>query len=491
MGTNYGRGLFKQLQETIEQAEKLTAEIREIKSAHQMEIAGLKTEIAGLRAENTALKAENDKLKAIINKDSSNSSKPPSSDGFRKICNSREKTGKNPGGQAGHPGHVPVLFGNPATIINHRQERCSCGGTVAYPHEYRAKQLVELEIRANVTEHRSYTGVCGNCNAIIPNDTPLQDTITYGEKVKAFVAMLSNEGLVSINRIRTMLYEITGGAIALSEGTIAKWNQDLSGALTPFIKETKAKLLTQPVLHKDATGIRVANSLHWLHVLSTEVYTLYFSCKKRGNEADEETGILPAYGGGELPVRLVHDHLKGLYRFTCAHAECNAHILRYLKSAVETKKRAWAVGMIAFLTDAHNAVKAHKARNIPALDNALLAEYNARYDEILRQGWLEFLQCEERDYNGEDMKLLRRLKEYKPEHLRFLSDFQVPFDNNRAERDLRMIKSKTKVSGCFRGKAGGAVFATIKSYTSTLKKNSRNIFNGLKAAFLGVPFSWV
>jgi hypothetical protein len=135
-------------------------------------------------------------------------------------------------------------------------------------------------------------------------------------------------------------------------------------------------------------------------------------------------------------------------------------------------------------------VKAHKASNCVGLDEAEISEYHARYDEILEQGCLEFFQDEKMDYNGEDMKLLRRLEEYKREHLRFLSDFQVPFDNNLAERDLRMIKSKTKVSGCFRGSEGGSVFAVIKSYTSTLRKNSRNIFDGLKAAFLGVPFSW-
>jgi len=146
--------------------------------------------------------------------------------------------------------------------------------------------------------------------------------------------------------------------------------------------------------------------------------------------------------------------------------------------------------MIVFLTDAHNTVKAYKARNIAALEEAVVAEYRARYDKILEQGRLEFFEGEKKDYNSEDMKLLRRLKEYKGEHLRFLSDFQVPFDNNLAERDLRMIKSKTKVSGCFRGNEGGTVFANIKSYTSTLRKNSRNIFNGLKAAFLGLPFSW-
>jgi regulator of replication initiation timing len=485
LGANYGRGLFKQLQETIEQVEKLTAEIREIKSAHQIETASLKTEIESLCKENTALKAENQKLKAIINKDSSNSSKPPSSDGFKKIYNSREKTGRKPGGQTGHPGSIPVLFENPASIINHKRERRSCGGTVLYPDECQAKQIAGLEIMANITEHRSYTGVCGLCNATIKNEMPEKDIITYGKTVKAFVAVLSCEGLASINRIKTMPHEITNGAINLSEGTIAKRNKGLSGKLAPFIEKIKEKLLAQPVLHKDGAGIRVLNSLHWLHVLSNGVYTLYFSRQKRGNEAGGEAGIPPAYSG--VPA---HDHLKGLYSFTCCHAECNAHILRYLKPVAETNKRAWAVAMIAFFTNADSVVKEYKTRHIPALGGAAIAEYRACYDEILEQGRLEFLQCGKKDYNGEDMKLLRRLKEYKRGHLRFLSDFQVPFDNNPAERGLRMIKSKAKVSGCFRGNEGGAVFANIKSYTSTLRKNSRNIFDGLKAAFLGVPFSW-
>jgi transposase-like protein len=314
---------------------------------------------------------------------------------------------------------------------------------------------------------------------------PLHDIITYGENVKAFSALLCSEGLVSINRIKTMLFEITNGALNLSEGTIAKWNKELSGKLSPFIQEIKEKLLTEPVLHKDETGMRIDNCLQWLHVLSNKVYTLYFSHQKRGTEADEEAGILPSYSGV-----LVHDHFKGLYRFTCEHAECNAHILRYLKSVVETYKRAWADAMIAFLTTANNVVKEYKASNKAALEEAVLAEYRARYDEILEQGRLEYFEDEKNEYNGEDMKLLRRLKEYKIEHLRFLSDFLIPFDNNLAERDLRMIKSKTKVSGCFRGKEGGSVFATIKSYTSTLRKNSKNILDGIKAAFLGRPFSW-
>src|SRR5215469_7069918 len=141
METNYGKDLIKQPQETIQQVENLKAEICEMKSAYQMEIASLKIENENLRKENSALKAEIQMLKAIINKDSSNSSKPPSSDAFRKICNSREKTGRKPGGQIGHPGCVPVLYENPTTIISHKHEKCECGGTVLYPDEYKAKQL--------------------------------------------------------------------------------------------------------------------------------------------------------------------------------------------------------------------------------------------------------------------------------------------------------------------------------------------------------------
>jgi transposase len=167
---------------------------------------------------------------------------------------------------------------------------------------------VELEIMATITEHRSYTGVCGRCNATIKNEIPEKDIITYSKTVKAFVAMLSCEGLVSINRIKTMLHEITNGAINLSEGTIAKWNKDLSDNVEPFIAEIKEKLLTQPVLHKDETGIRVDNSLHWLHVLSNGVYTLSFSHQKRGNEAGGEAGLQRGSGARSFE-RVLQFHL--------------------------------------------------------------------------------------------------------------------------------------------------------------------------------------
>jgi len=362
-----------------------------------------------------ALKAENQKLKEIINKDSGNSSKPPSSDGFKKIHNSREKTGRRTGGQPGHKGAVPKLFENPTRTVELKPERCQCGGKI---------------------------------------------------RLKGISAMLTTEGCVSINRTRQMISELTGGLINLSEGTIVKWNKQLAERLAPAIKNIKEKLLVSPVLHKDETGIRVDGTINWFHVLGSKTHTLYHADQKRGNAADRAMGVLPSYGGV-----LVHDHLKGLYDFTCDHAECNAHILRYLKAAVENRNRIWAEDMIKLLLEAKDGEN----------------EAFRRYDEILERGRREFLKDEAPDYNGEDMKLLRRMKEYKQEHLRFAADKNVPFDNNQAERDLRMIKAKTKISGCFRGKDNGDVFAVLKSYTSTLRKNGFNIYGGIKSAFALSP----
>jgi len=479
LGGNYEKNLFQHLQETLEKVDNLTVEVAALKKEYTKEIETLKAENRQLRKEIQSLSIENQKLKDIIGKNSSNSGKPPSSDGFVKVQNSREKTGRKPGGQLGHKGAIPKLFTNPTRIHDIKPGKCKCGGTVKYTGEYKAKQVVDIEFTASIIEYREHKGVCECCNRHILNHAPVNDIITYGNDLKSFSAMLSSEGMVSISRIKQMLCELTDGQLNLSEGTISKWNADLAKLITPAIRSIKENLLVSPVLNKDETGIRVNKLLNWLHVLANDTYTLYTAHKKRGNDADRETGVLPAYNGV-----LVHDHLKGLYDFTCDHAECNAHILRYLKSVIESKKRKWAQDMIELLLEAKAMTQNNDGK---AYNKALIQKIRRRYDDILKQGGKEFLKDESPDYNGEDMKLLRRMKEYKTEHLRFISDPSVPFDNNQAERDLRMIKAKTKISGCFRAENGGEIFAALKSYTSTLRKNGRNIYDGIRDAFCGAP----
>jgi len=464
MGGNYEKNMFKHLEEALAKIDRLTDEVAALKRDHKKEIDALKTENQQFKKEIVSLKQENAKLKEIINKNSGNSSKPPSTDGFKRIPNSREKSGKRPGGQIGHKGSVPKLFDNPTRVVEIKPEKCKCGGHIQYSDKYTAKQLVDINISVDITEYREYGGVCECCKHRVKSNAPINDVITYGDSLKSLSAMLTTEGCVSINRTQRMISELTGGVIDLSEGTIAKWNKELAFCVAPAVEKIKEALLVSPVLHKDETGIHIGNVLHWFHVLGNKTHTLYCSHHKRGNEADKEMGVLPAYSG-----TLVHDHLKALYDFLCIHSECNAHILRYLKAAIESKGRVWAADMIKLLLDAKGDGDAN--------------EIFRRYDAILERGRQEFLQDEGADYNGEDMKLYRRMKEYKEEHLRFVTDENIPFDNNQAERDLRMIKAKTKISGCFRGEDGGKVFAAIKSYTSTLRKNGLNLFQGIKSAF--------
>ena len=478
MGGNYEKDLFNQLQETMLAVEKLTSEISTLKRNHAKEIELLTQKIDSQAVKITALEKENQKLRDIIDKNSGNSSKPPSSDAFVKIQNSREKTGKKPGGQHGHKGKVHKLFDNPTQIKDIKTSKCKCGGKVKYSGKYTAKQFVDVEFAVSIIEFREHEGVCECCRRKVKNHAPVRDIITYGDNIKSFSSVLSLEGMVSINRTKQIISELTVGRLNLSEGTISKWNKDLSGRVAPSITAIKENLLVAPVLHKDETGIRINKTLHWFHVLGNKKYTLYHAHKKRGNDADNAVGILPAYSGV-----LEHDHLVGLYKFLCDHAECNAHILRYLKAAIEKKERVWAEDMIKLLLEAKAAVE---SRDKP-LHHATISKFYRRYDEILERGRQEFLESEKPNYNGEDMKLLRRLKKYKEEHLRFISNPAVPFDNNQAERDLRMIKAKTKISGCFRADDGGEIFAALKSYTSTLRKNRHNIFDGIKAAFAGMP----
>ena len=486
LGSNNSKDLFKHLEETLNKVDLLMEEnklfkieISTLKANHQKEISILHSRVE-------SLESENKKLRDIINKDSSNSSKPPSSDGFKKIHNSREKTNKRVGGQKGHKGDTLKLFDKPTKVIEHKKELCECGCHLVYSNEYKAKQQVDIEVITNITEHRAFTGVCPDCNSIVVNQLPkeLINTVTYGNNIKSFAAMLSSEGAVSINRTNQIIKELTNGIINLSDATIVNFNKELSKKLEETIIRIKEKLLISPVNHKDETSVRINNSLHWFHVLSNKECTLYFTHAKRGNIADNDIDILPSYSG-----ILVHDHLKGLYNFNCEHAECNAHILRYLKSAVENEKRAWAADMIKFFVDTNNIIKDLKANSVSCFSQIDIQTYLDRYDEILLNGHQEFHldPCKTKNYNGDDMKLLRRLKEYKTEHLRFITDFRVPFDNNLAERDLRMIKAKSKISGCFRSEKGGEVFANIKSYTSTLRKNSKNIFQGISLAFSGDP----
>jgi len=217
------------------------------------------------------MREENAGLRGIINKNSGNSSKPPSSDGHKKIHNSRARTGKKVGGQIGHRGNQPEFHENPTKLIEVKAKKCKSGGRYQYTEEsYTRKQHVDIEVVTNITEYREYTGICEFCGGKSRNRAPLNDSITYGNNIKSISNMLLVEGNVSVNRTSQIMSEITGGLVKLSEGTLCKWSRDLSKLLAPTIQKIKEKLLIAPVLHKDETGVWVDKKLRWFHVESVK-----------------------------------------------------------------------------------------------------------------------------------------------------------------------------------------------------------------------------
>ena len=446
----------------------------------EKEVAQKDARIAQLENENKKLQSEVKHLRNIVDKNSSNSSKPPSSDGFKKVIhNGRVKSGKLPGGQLGHKGRFRKLFNNPTETIPLKREFCECGCAIKYSGKKIIKQLADLKMLLDVIEYHSYKGKCPCCKKKYQNEIAgLVNPVTYGNNLKALTVILSAEGCVSVNRIKTFLQETSDGKINISEATIINWLGEMAGKTVDEIKEYKKNLLAGITLHKDETGAKIDKEPHWLHVLCNKNTTLYHMDKNRGNKADEAMGILPVYKG-----TLVSDHFQALVTLKIARQECNAHIIRYLKAEVE-KKRSWAAEMICLLVTAHRETLVTGTKQ--ELPSERISHFEREYDRIIDAGIQEHKSSPERFERTENIKLLERMKEFKTEHLLFLSRAEVPFDNNLAERALRMMKTKAKVSGCFRSETGAQNFAAIKSVLSTTKKRGGNLFQKTKSLFAGV-----
>jgi len=426
-------------------------------------------------------------LTSRLKKDSSNSSKPPSTDGLKKqVHNLREKSGKKPGGQQGHKGEGLKVFSNPSEVVECKEEHCDCGGHIEYEQDpISIKQHVDVTVSTTITEYHMVKGACNKCHKAHLSKFPdgLINTVTYGDNLKTLVTMLTNEGMVSVNRVKEFLSSITNGVINLSEGTIVNFNYELAKRCEPIVEKIKEALIKSNVLHVDESGVRINGKLHWIHTACTNENAFYEIHKKRGKEAVDDIGILAYFVG-----TLIHDHLKAYYKYNAMeHAECNAHILRYLKGALELFKRDEAKDLVALLTNANNAKKeaiehgrySFTAEEIKKIEDeyvSLLNNWKCKYQEDSKNS-------KSSKYHNDERCLLERMIEYKDEHLRFIKDFKVPFDNNLAERALRMIKAKCKISGGFRSDKGAEAFSKIRSVIGTVKKRGLNVYQSIRLLF--------
>ena len=427
--------------------------------------------------------AEIQELRDQLAKDSRNSSKPPSSDGLKKprVQNLRRETGRRCGGQKGHKGHTLEMVESPDHVRVHpvsQCPRCATDLRSVEPCGRERRQVFDLPpVRIEVTEHQAEIKVCPQCGSQVKGDFPADVTqpVQYGPRIKAQASYLNNYQLIPWARTCELLGDFCGHTPA--EALVQEANGAVVESIEPSLKAAKEQLIASDVVHFDESGLRVEGQLNWLHVASTDLLTNYGVYPQRGQEGMNAMGILPVFEG-----RAVHDHWSPYFTYdNCQHALCNAHHLRDLLFVVAQYEQSWAEEMVRLLLDIKAEVDAAPVDQMSLPPNRL-AHFERCYDELMAQG-LEAnpppadppLEKRGRKKQSSPKNLLDRLQKHKPQALAFMYDFRVPFDNNLAERDVRMVKVKQKVSGAFRTRTGAETFCAIRSYISTARKHGLNV----------------
>jgi transposase len=455
--------------------------------------------VESLVARINALEERVEALENQQSKNSRNSSKPPSGDGFAKKTKSlRQKSNRSSGGQPGHPGSTLEWSAEPDHIETHPVTVCQGCGVPLQDHpaeDWQVRQVYDIPpMQLEVTEHQCEVKSCPCCGILNVGQFPpqVQQSVQYGVNLQSWMVYLMELQLLPSQRVCQLLAEIFG--IEVSEGTLYNVRTRCFEALAAAEVAIQQALLNSDVVHFDETGFRVKKTLWWLHVASTESLTYYFIHAKRGQLAMNDMGILPQFKGTG-----VHDGLASyaLYEGLC-HSLCNAHHLRELTFIEERYQQDWAVQMKTLLVKMHRRVEELKASGIEALEPAEITQFEQEYRHILQLGFdanppdvipVDQVKPKGRPKQSPPKNLLDRLAQQQDAVLRFIHDFVVPFDNNQAERDLRMMKLKQKISGCFRSPDGALMFCRIRSYLSTLRKQGVNIWDAIVEIFMGTPMS--
>ena len=443
----------------------------------------LASEIRELREENVLLKQEVTTLKERLSKyenpkNSNNSSISPWQDPFRKTKSMRVKTNLNPGGQKGHKGKRLKMVQEPdAIIIYDVAHCCGCGTTLEKTGtHYKARQVFDLPtISMQVTEHRVMEKTCSHCGrenkGVFPEG--LVQQAQYGDNLKALCVYLQNYQMLPFQRCSEFIFDLTGHQVAT--GSLANFQQKCVDSLEDYQQEISKQLLKSPLLHADETGIRLNGKNSWMHVVSNKTISFFTHHQKRGKEAMNQMGILPHYNG-----TLVHDRFSSYFSYHYKHSLCNAHILRDLVYVEETFRADWAKEIRKLLVRAKD-----KKKQETHLTSSYYSSVFNKYTQIIRPVIKRY---DKRYKKTDEQRLAFALEKHKYLFLKFIKQAEVPFDNNQAERDLRMIKVKQKVSGCFRSETHAQYFAQIRGYIATVKKNNLRVLENLKNAFQQKPF---
>lgn len=435
-------------------------------------------------------------LEDQLSKNSGNSSKPPSSDGLNKPSPKSSTSGKpkdrKAGGQPKHQGTTLEMSDNPAHIVAHTVDKCkNCQRDLSAQTSEGSvrRQVVDIPIvKMEVTEHQAEvkTCTCGCVNtAGFPTHAPRY--VQYGPNIKGFTVYLQDYQLLPYERTAQLVEDLYGHR--LSTGSLYNFSQKAYEQLEDFEAQLKTLLCGVLVAGFDETGFRINKVRMWLHSCSTALHAYYTVHRKRGFEAMQAAEVLPHFKG-----TAIHDFWKSYFKYDCEHGLCNAHMLRELRFISERFEQAWADDMAALLCKMKDTKEKAISKGKSVLSISTIRKYQKQYDIIIQQGLnANPFEPPKEKKRGPTKKtkarnLVERLRDYKKEYLRFFTDFNIPFDNNFSERDIRMMKVKQKVSGCFRSLNGAQHFARIRSYIVTTRKQKLHVFDAIRNLFTDSTF---
>ena len=440
-----------------------------------------------------------DRIEVLENqtkKDSRNSSKPPSSDGFQKRTKSlRSPSNRSSGGQKGHPGSTLEWSETVDEATLHEVAQCEVCGTSLTEVErlnLEARQVHDLPpLKLVVTEHQVEEKCCPHCGVLNQGKFPadVNSLVQYGSGLKGLMVYLMEGQLLPSERACELINEVFRSD--LSEGTLYYARERCHEQLEGVEGHLKGGMQAAEVGHFDETGMRVNGQLMWLHVACTSGLTYYFMHPKRGQAAMDEMDILPNFKGSS-----VHDGWVSCQKYDCGHGLCNAHHLRELRFVVERYEQSWADEMMSLLIEIKDQVEAAQENGQSALQPEQIIDFEQRYQSLIAAGLKanppppivpETPKKKGRLKQSPPKNLLDRLQANQTAVLAFMYDFRIPFDNNQAERDLRMMKLKQKISGGFRSIQGARMFCRIRGYISTLRKQGINVLDALRRVFAGNP----
>jgi transposase len=446
----------------------------------------------------SVLEAQNKEYMGIISKqaelinelsrrlglDSSNSNFPSSNDKFgkgkkRNSTNGRGKTDNKPGGQFGHTGSNLKFSEVVDTEIDYKPDSCgSCGLSLSNFAYIETRQTQDVEIKKVIANHNVYSGEC-ICGCVTKALCTVPTGVSYGSNFKSFILYLSTYMLLPLDRLTELSASIL--KLPLSEGSINNWQVNLANNLTNYEELVKSLLLQQETLHADESGLKVNKLNMWLHVCCNARFTYYDVHSSRGGKAFKDIGIL-----GNSSGRLMHDCYKSYFTVgtNAIHGLCNAHLLRELKAVSEYDKLKFANELYKLLNKIHADVKHAKLIGINALSKWVYSMHKKAWFDVLKAGRNQVKELTDENRQGQLEALLNRLHERYKEYLGFMYDFKLEFTNNQAERDIRMIKLRQKISGCFRNAQYAKYFVKIRGFISTMKKQGLDLLDTIRRVLI-------